>query len=41
MSGSMVKIRQKKLFYKCRQGELYDYGNEDFSDLEGEGMSIH
>ena len=23
------------------QGELYDYGDEDFSDLEGEGMSIH
>ena len=22
------------------QGELYDYGDEDFSDLE-EGMSIH
>jgi len=20
MSGNMVKIRQKKLFYKCRQG---------------------
>jgi DnaJ-class molecular chaperone len=23
------------------QGELYDYGEEDFSDFEGEGMSIH
>ena len=23
------------------QGELYDYGDEDFSDLEGEGMLVH
>tara|TARA_R110002126_G_scaffold271103_1_gene414964 strand:- start:13 stop:210 length:198 start_codon:yes stop_codon:yes gene_type:complete len=23
------------------QGELYDHDDEDFSDLEGEGMSIH
>jgi len=23
------------------QGEIYDYGNEDFSEFEEEGMSIH
>ena len=23
------------------QGELYDYGDEDFSDLEGEGILVH
>jgi len=23
------------------QGELYDYGDEDFSDIEEEGMSVH
>jgi DnaJ-class molecular chaperone len=23
------------------QGELYDYGDEDFSDLKGEGVSVH
>ena len=23
------------------QGELYDYGDEDFSNLEGEEISIH
>ena len=23
------------------QGELYDYGDEDFSDVGGEGMSVH
>ncbi len=23
------------------KGEIYDYGNEDFSEFEEEGMSIH
>ena len=35
----------KNMVHQCwdcdSQGELYDYGDEDFSDLEGEGISIH
>ena len=38
-------IEYKDMIHQCwdcdSQGELYDYGDEDFSDLEGEGMSIH
>ena len=40
-----VATEGKDTVHQCwdceSQGELYDYGDEDFSDLEGEGMSIH
>jgi hypothetical protein len=38
-------MEKEDMIHQCwdcdSQGELYDYGDEDFSDLEGEGMSIH
>src|SRR5210317_449913 len=38
-------MEKEDMIHQCwdcdSQGEIYDYGNEDFSDVEGEGMSIH
>ena len=40
-----VLFGKKKFIEQCwdcnSQGELYDYGDEDFSDLETQGMSVH
>ena len=41
----VTSLEYDEMIHQCwdceSQGELYDYGDEDFSDLEGEGMSIH
>ena len=38
-------LDHENMIHQCwdcdSQGELYDYGDEDFSDLEGEGVSVH
>ena len=40
----VTSLEYDEMIHQCwdceSQGELYDYGDEDFSDLE-EGMSVH